>query len=145
MRIKESHLKELIKEAAAEYVWGVKSPGRVANQYSISTLNLKKLVCEEISKILSEQAGGAPASHVPDVSPAGAGAGMTRADMREISKIERKTRDWGDTQADIVEMAYELGVDPQLVGDFDNIMMSILQAMVDMAMQQYQNERPMPA
>ena len=57
----------------------------------------------------------------------------------------RKTKKWGDIQADIVDMAYELGVDPQMIGDFDNLMMTLLQAMVDMAMQQYQSERPMPA
>jgi len=143
MKIKESQLKEIIREAASEYIWGIKNPGRVANQYRISTLSLKRLIHEEVSKILSEQPDVAAAAHVPDVGAAG--AGMTHADMREISKIERKTRDWGDTQEDIVEMAYELGVDPQLVGDFDNLMMTTLQAMVDMAMQQYQMERPMPA
>ena len=144
MKVKESQLKELIKEAAAEYVWGVKSPGRVANQYKISTLSLDRLICEEISKLF-EQPDVAAASHAPDVGAAGAGAGMSRADMREIAKIERKTKKWGDIQADIVDMAYELGVDPQMIGDFDNLMMTILQAMVDMAMQQYQMERPMPA
>jgi len=35
MKLTKSHLKQLIKEAAAEYVWGVKSPSRVANQYTL--------------------------------------------------------------------------------------------------------------
>ena len=144
MKLSDSQIKDLIKEIAAEYVWGVKGPRRVANQYKVTTAKIRGLISEEVSKLL-EQPDVAPTSHMPNVSASGAGAGMTRADMREISKIERKSRDWGDIQEEIVEMAYELGVDPQLVGDFDNLMMTVLQAMVDMAIQQYQMERPMPA
>ena len=43
----------MIREAASEYVWGVKSPGRVANKYKISVL--KKLIKEELEGILTEE------------------------------------------------------------------------------------------
>lgn len=44
MKLTKSYLKQLIKEAAAEYVWGVKNPGRVANQYTLQ--ESKKSVTE---------------------------------------------------------------------------------------------------
>jgi hypothetical protein len=43
----------MIQEAASEYVWGVKNPGRVANKYKISVL--KKLIKEELKVTLTEQ------------------------------------------------------------------------------------------
>ena len=43
----------MIQEAASEYVWGVKNPGRVANKYKISVL--KKLIKEELEGILTEE------------------------------------------------------------------------------------------
>ena len=144
MKIKESHLKKIIKEAAAEYVWGVKGPARVANQYSVSNLNIKGLVCEEVVKFLCEQADLAPTSHYPDVRPAGAGAGMIKADMTSIKRIEDKTKGWADVLEEIVNEAYALGVDPQLVGDFSMIWPQILPAIVDAAYAQYQMERPPP-
>ena len=52
MKLTKSQLKELIREAASEYVWGVKGPARVANKYKIS--NLKQIIKEEIDKVLSE-------------------------------------------------------------------------------------------
>ena len=39
----------MIQEAASEYVWGVKNPGRVANKYKISVL--KKLIKEELEEM----------------------------------------------------------------------------------------------
>ena len=144
MKIKESHLKKLIKEVAAEYVWGVKNPGRVANQYGISHLNIKGVICEEIVNFLCEQADVAPSRHSPDVSPAGAGAGIIKADMASVERIEDKTEGWADVLEDIVNDAYALGVDPQLVGDFSMIWPQILPAIVDAAYAQYQMERPPP-
>ena len=50
MKITKKDLEILIKEAASEYVWGVKGPARVANQYKISTL--KKIIKEELEVVL---------------------------------------------------------------------------------------------
>jgi len=50
MKITKKDLETLIKEAAAEYVWGVKGPDRVANKYQISTL--KKIIKEELDLVL---------------------------------------------------------------------------------------------
>ena len=48
MKITKSYLKQLIQEAAAEYVWGVKGPGRVANQYKLTNAKLKKIIKETL-------------------------------------------------------------------------------------------------
>ena len=53
MKLTKTQLKQMIREAASEYVWGVKSPGRVANKYKISVL--KKLIKEELEGILTEE------------------------------------------------------------------------------------------
>ena len=53
MKITKKDLEILIKEAASEYVWGVKGPARVANQYKISTL--KKIIKEELEAVLREK------------------------------------------------------------------------------------------
>ena len=141
MKLTKSKLRKLIEEAAADYVWGVKGPGRVANQYSVSTLSLKGLIHEEVSKLF-EQPEVAPASHVPDVSAPG--ATMTRADAREIEKLDRKIKNWTKMREEILDKAYELGADPQLIdyfnGDFDQLMT----AMMDMLYQQYQTDRGAP-
>ena len=56
MRITKSQLRQLIKETAAEYVWGVKSPGRVANKYKISTL--RQVILEELQVVLTNEEAG---------------------------------------------------------------------------------------
>ena len=53
MKITKKDLEILIKEAASEYVWGVKNPSRLANQYKITTL--KKIIKEELSSVLREK------------------------------------------------------------------------------------------
>ena len=50
MKITKEYLETLIKEAASEYVWGVKNPSRLANQYKVSTL--KKIIKEELEAVL---------------------------------------------------------------------------------------------
>ena len=50
MKITKKDLEILIKEAASEYVWGVKNPSRLANQYKVSTL--KKIIKEELDLVL---------------------------------------------------------------------------------------------
>jgi hypothetical protein len=46
----------MIKEAASEYVWGVKNPGRVANKYKISVL--KQVILEELQVVLTNEEAG---------------------------------------------------------------------------------------
>ena len=53
MKITKETLESLIKEAASEYVWGVKGPARVANKYQISTL--KRIIKEELQAVLGER------------------------------------------------------------------------------------------
>ena len=55
MKLTKSQIKQTIREAASEYVWGIKNPGRVANKYKISALKLKQLIKEEIEKELEEK------------------------------------------------------------------------------------------
>ena len=60
MKLTRLKLKELIEEAASEYVWGVKSPGRVANQYGLRTFRttkceLKTIIKEEIIKLYEQR------------------------------------------------------------------------------------------
>jgi len=50
MKITKKYLEILIKEVASEYVWGVKNPSRLANQYKVSTL--KKIIKEELDLVL---------------------------------------------------------------------------------------------
>ena len=56
MKITRSHLKQMIREAASEYVWGVKNPGRVANKYKISVL--KQIILEELEVVLTNEEAG---------------------------------------------------------------------------------------
>ena len=48
-------VKGQLKEAARDYNWGVKGVHRVANQYKLSPLKLKRVIREEISKVLEEE------------------------------------------------------------------------------------------
>ena len=41
--------------AAKDYVYGVKGPARVANQYRWTTLKLKQIIREEIRAVLGEK------------------------------------------------------------------------------------------
>jgi len=52
MKITKKDLEILIREAASEYVWGVKGPARLGNQYKLSTL--KKIIKEEMEGVLQE-------------------------------------------------------------------------------------------
>ena len=56
MKISRPQLKQMIKEAASEYVWGVKNPGRVANKYKISVL--KQVIMEELQVVLTNEEAG---------------------------------------------------------------------------------------
>jgi len=56
----DEHVMILLDEAASEYVWGVKSPGRVANQYirrfgmKIKRSQLKQIIKEELQNIVEQ-------------------------------------------------------------------------------------------
>ena len=52
MKITKEELENLIREAAAEYVYGVKGPARVANKYKLSTI--KKIIKEELELVLEK-------------------------------------------------------------------------------------------
>ena len=54
MKITKAQLKDLIREAAAEYVWGIKGPARVANQYSLKTFKITK---KQLKQIIKEELG----------------------------------------------------------------------------------------
>ena len=56
MKLTKTQLKQMIQEAASEYVWGVKNPGRVANKYKISAL--KQIIKEELEVILTNEEAG---------------------------------------------------------------------------------------
>jgi len=56
MKLTKTQLRQMIQEAASEYVWGVKNPGRVANKYKISVL--KKLIKEELEVTLTNEEAG---------------------------------------------------------------------------------------
>ena len=45
----KSELHDVIVEKAKDYVWGVKSPGRVANQYRLTKVKLLSLIKEALS------------------------------------------------------------------------------------------------
>ena len=52
MKFTKDQLKGIVREAASEYVYGVKNPSRVANKYSLKTI--KKVILEEASTALNE-------------------------------------------------------------------------------------------
>jgi hypothetical protein len=86
----KSNLKQLIKEAAAEYVWGVKGSQRVANQYvrgfgmKLKESKLKELVLEVINEISAEEREG----HKELLNKAMA----LLAKSRETSDVEKKAQ-----------------------------------------------------
>jgi hypothetical protein len=53
MRLTKSYLRQLVQEAASEYVWGVKKPTKVANQYRLSTHQLKQIIKETLKDYIS--------------------------------------------------------------------------------------------
>tara|TARA_Y100000310_G_C20270551_1_gene617789 strand:- start:60 stop:518 length:459 start_codon:yes stop_codon:yes gene_type:complete len=145
MKLTKSKLKELINEAASEYVWGVKAPGRVANQYRISVLELKGLINEEVNKLF-EQPDVSPASHKPNVTPAGSKMDPL-IDAGDIEDLERKTKEWQEEDDDITKEAERLGVsmaDPYIVGDFEGLTDALLQMMMDVALDRYRQENQPP-
>tara|TARA_R100000008_G_scaffold60486_1_gene38009 strand:+ start:74 stop:535 length:462 start_codon:yes stop_codon:yes gene_type:complete len=135
MKITKSQLKQIIKEAAAEYVWGIKSPGRVANQYGLSTVGLSQVICEEIEKLLEITTPGGVATHQPDTSPAGEQASL--AGIAGQDRLEDKKETWKGTIDKIVEFADEKLktappgiIDPALISylidDFNKLMEQLL-------------------
>ena len=52
MKLTKRQMEAIVREAASEYVYGVKNPARVANKYKLSTL--KKILLEEYDATLKE-------------------------------------------------------------------------------------------
>ena len=78
MKITKSQLKKLIREAASEYIWGVKTLGRVANKYKITTL--KQVIKEELEVVLTnEEAGELFGEEIEDL-------------LNELDEDEKKTK-----------------------------------------------------
>ena len=50
MKFSKKYIKKIVREVAKDYVWGVKNPGRVANQYSL------KIIKEQEEKLTANQA-----------------------------------------------------------------------------------------
>jgi hypothetical protein len=146
MKLTKSKLKELINEAAAEYVWGVKAPGRVANQYRLSVLELRGLINEEVNKLF-EQPDVGPAFHKPNVTPAGSKMDP-KIDTSDIEDLERNTKEWQEEDDDITKEAERLGVgmvDPYIIGDFEGLTDALLQTMMQVALDRYEQEnQPLP-
>ena len=84
MKLTKSHLKQLIKEAAAEYVWGVKNPGRVANQYTLqeSKAPVTEAARDPQAAAVQQAAAGMPG--VPAADPAAADPTATAATAAPI-------------------------------------------------------------
>ena len=140
MEITESELKQLIKEAAAEYIWGIRNPGRVANQYGLSTARLDRMVCEEVDRLLEVTTPGGVTTHQTNTSPAGLQTALagTSAD----TELKNKKDKWTETIDEIVAFADKqlaavppAAVDPEfpkligfLIDDFNKLMEQILAA-----------------
>jgi len=145
VKISELQLKQIIKEAASEYVWGVKGPSRVANQYKIFNLRLKRLISEEVDRLF-EQPNVAPTFHKPNVTPAGATMDPT-IDASDIKDLERDTKKWQEEDDEIIAQAEELNVpmyDPALIGDFDKLSDIMFQTIMDAALERYRQENQPP-
>ena len=53
MKIAKEEIDSLIKEAATEYVWGMKNISRLGNKYKLTTL--KRIIKEELEAVLDEE------------------------------------------------------------------------------------------
>ena len=68
MKLTKKYLNQLISEVARDYVWGVKSPNRVANQYGIekeidmklTKKHLKNIIKEELDNLYEAEGAGIP-------------------------------------------------------------------------------------
>ena len=38
MKFSKKYIEKIVREVAKDYIWGVKNPGRVANQYSLKVI-----------------------------------------------------------------------------------------------------------
>ena len=100
MKLTKSYLKQLIKEAAAEYVWGVKGSQRVANQYvrgfgmKLKESKIKELVLEVINEISAEEREG----HKELLNKAMALLAKSRetSDVEEKAQLMKVARDFLD-------------------------------------------------
>ena len=135
-------IKNLINEVASEYVWGVKNPARIANQYKISSLKLRRLINEEIDKVFKEiqiqkpdirPAGGNTEPAGGDTAPPGAArrAKITPGDVDDL-ELDIKNK-FTKADEEVLDTAREVGVqdiDPYILGDFERIKNTLYSLMV---------------
>tara|TARA_B100001094_G_scaffold69733_1_gene66212 strand:- start:1488 stop:1811 length:324 start_codon:yes stop_codon:yes gene_type:complete len=94
-QINTKDIKEMIQEAASEYVFGMKNPSRVANQYKIKVL--KQVIKEELNIAMREADEGEKVmAAIEDVPQA-------------AEKIAEKVR------AEVEKMAEPSGLDPAVL------------------------------
>ena len=151
MKITRSQLKKIIKEAASEYVWGVKGPARIANQYKLSTLKLKKLINEEVNRVLREieiqkpdtrPAGGKTEPAGGDTAPPGA-IRRDKITPGDIEDLEQDITQWTKQDKNVLDQAAEIGVqviDPNILIDAEKVSQILYDLMAqkraeDLAMQ----------
>ena len=92
MKLTKTQLRQMIQEAASEYVWGVKSPGRVANKYKISVL--KKLIKEELEVILTNEEAGEMFGEEVEA---------------QLNEMEAERVDEAETRSDVARVGKKLG------------------------------------
>ena len=141
MKLTSLQFKQIIKEAAAEYLWGVKGANRIANQYKISVLKLNELINEEINRLF-EQPDVTPASFKPNVKPAGATMDPI-IDAGDIENLEKETEEWRDEDEELADKAEMIGVsnvDPRIIDDYLGLSDTMLRIMMDVALERYREE-----
>jgi len=92
VKLTKTQLRQMIQEAASEYVWGVKSPGRVANKYKISVL--KKLIKEELEVILTNEEAGEMFGEEVEA---------------QLNEMEAERVDEAETRSDVARVGKKLG------------------------------------
>ena len=108
----------------------------------IDKQQLKQLIKEEITKLF-EQPNPAPASHVPNVAPAG--AGTVSVDTSDLDRLDLEIKKQQKKDEELVKKADEVGVDPMLVGDFIGVSGAFYQALMDFTYERYRMEnQPLP-
>ena len=92
MKLTKTQLRQMIQEAASEYVWGVKNPGRVANKYKISVL--KKLIKEELEVTLTNEEAGEMFGEEVEA---------------QLNEMEAERVDEAETRSDVARVGKKLG------------------------------------
>lgn len=100
----------------------------------VKRLQLKRIIKEEVLKLL-EQPNVSPTRHSPSVAPTG--AKVITVDSGDIDRLDAEIASETEDDQDLIKKAEEVGVDPLLVGDFQNISAAFLQALMDYHYEMY--------